>query len=135
VKGIKRISAAYSCLILNSNVKLYLAQKFQYAQPYCFNLIYFIRPEYKKILSLHLLLAVQLSLEGILYQTQFFHEGFGIYVKNTIDQEIIQFLSLSSPILLPPAFFVGDLRPPEAAEAAAAADCCRFAQAKASFGT
>jgi hypothetical protein len=26
----------------------FIAQNFQYAQPYCFNLIYCIRPEYKK---------------------------------------------------------------------------------------
>ena len=51
----------------------------------------------------------------------------------------MQFLSLSSPALLPPTFFVGDRGPPEAVPAAAAtaaaADCCRLAQAKASFGT
>jgi hypothetical protein len=54
-----------------------------------------------------------------------------------MDQEIMQFLSLSSPALLPPIFFVGDrgLFEVAAAAAAAAADCCRLAQAKASFGT
>jgi hypothetical protein len=41
----KIIPAAYSYLILNPNTKSYLACKFQYAQPYCFNLIYCIRPE------------------------------------------------------------------------------------------
>jgi hypothetical protein len=51
-----------------------------------------------------------------------------------MDQEIMQFLSLSSPALLPPIFFVGDRGLFEVA-AAAAADCCRLAQAKASFGT
>jgi hypothetical protein len=50
-----------------------------------------------------------------------------------MDQEIMQFLSLSSPVLPPPIFFVGDRGLLE--EAAAAADCCRLAQAKASFGT
>jgi hypothetical protein len=77
----------------------------------------------------------------ILHSTEFYHKYLKVYVKNTTDQEIMQFLSLSSPALLPPTFFVGDRGPLEAVPAAAvtaaavAADCCRLAQANASFGT